>query len=639
MTPKEVFAKEGFSVVDAGSGESRLLNFIKENHPQIIRGNEINVGELKTALGMPIDEKTNGYGLNFVGRNVARAKYAQKTDKELKINEALSKNFETTRNMVLKGDNLDCLKILKSYYRNKIKCIYIDPPYNTDSDEFIYPDKFDKEEAEVLGLAGLSETEMERLEFSFKTKKSHNGWLSFMYPRLMLARELLTKNGVIFISIDDNEACNLKLICDEIFGEENFAGQVVWQTATDNNPTQIATEHEYVICYAKNLGEHDSWEIASEKGKLIQEKYDELKTIYNEDLETIQAELRKWIRKQTNGDDLSGVAHYSYIDERGIFYPGNSANTKPGGYTYDIIHPVTRQVCAKPEYGYRFTYDTFANADKRGDVFWGDDERVIPRIKKRLDTVTQKLKSYYYEDNRATTAELKALFDGVKVFNNPKSVNFLKHILRFVTSGNDLVLDFFAGSGTTAHAVMQLNADDNNTRRFILCQIDEPLKKDDKPTHKFCVKHSLPPVLSSITIERLYRAGEKITKQLGLLHNADNLDIGFKVFDAIDSPKLELDGDQIVLPETANDPLSRIYNMIFSVGIDDPTVAPECVLKNCTYKIDNNYYITNAGELDKEENKRILFDAIRKRMIFIDGWTASINTTLRGYMEDVRIVF
>lgn len=634
MTQKDQFIEAGFRLVDAHSNttENKLVNFLKENYPHIIRDGEINLTELKNAAGLQIDEKVNGYGLNFVGRNVARAKYAQKTDKELKINTAFSKNFDTTQNMILKGDNLDCLKILKSHYNGKIKCIYIDPPYNTAKDEFIYPDKFNKEEAEVLGLVNISENDLDRMQFSFNTKKSHNGWLSFMYPRLMLARDLLSDDGVIFISIDDNEQANLKLLCDDIFGEDNFAGQIIWQTATDNNPTQIATEHEYVICYMKNLNEQDFWEIPSEKGKIIQEKYDELKAIYKDDLEAIQTELRKWIRKQTNGDDLSGVSHYSYVDEQGVFYPGNSANTKQGGYTYDIIHPQTGLICAKPEYGYRWTFATFTAADEKGDVMWGETEKTIPKIKKRLDTVTQKLKSYYYEDNRGTTADLKNLFDGNKIFDNPKSVNFIKHILKFATTAtsNDIVLDFFAGSGTTGHAVMQINAEDSGNRQFILCQIDESIK-ESKPAYKFCVKNNLPPVISSITIERLKRAGEKIQRT----------DVGFKVFDLTDAPKLEVAEDNlnIVINNNNNDALSRIYNMIFSVGVDSPTIAPECIIENCMYKTGGNYYITNSDELDKEENKHFLSDALKNGKVFIDGWTATINTTLQNYKEDVEIVF
>ncbi len=640
MTLQENFINKGFSVVEAEKNENRLLEFLKENYPQTIRGNEVKWDELKNTLGLPVDEKVNGYGLNFVGRNVANAKYKQKTTKELKINKVFSKDFDNAQNLILKGDNLDSLKILKSHYNGQIKCIYIDPPYNTAKDDFIYPDKFNKEETEVLGLANISETDFDRMQFSFSTKKSHNGWLSFMYPRLMLAHDLLAKDGVIFISIDDNEQANLKLLCDEIFGEDNFLGQIIWQTATDNNPTQIATEHEYVIVYAKSILIQDFWEIQSDKGLIIQEKYDELRSLHGNDNELIQKSLRKWIKQQANGDDLSGVSHYSYVDEQGVFYPGNSANTKPGGYTYDIIHPQTGQICAKPEYGYRWPLATFTAADAKGDVMWGETENTIPKIKKRLDTVTQKLKSYYYEDNRGTTADLKNLFDGYKVFDNPKSVNFIKHILKFATkaTSNDVILDFFAGSGTTGHAVMQLNAEDGGNRKFVLCQINEDIDpKKKKEAFQFCEKNNLPPVISSITCERIKRAGDKIQREIDNKQEISNT--GFKVFDAVDAPKLEIEDGQIILQNIENDPLSRIYNMIFSVGIDNPTVMPECVLENCLYKIGNNHYITNATELDKSENKHFLANAIKSGKVYVDGWTASINTTLQNIKDDVKIVF
>jgi adenine-specific DNA-methyltransferase len=248
------FIKAGFTVVGIETNENKLLSFLKENYPNVIRDTEINLEELKAVLGLPIDEKVNGYGLNFVGRNFARAKYAEKTEKELRLNNTFSKNIDTTQNLVLKGDNLDSLKILKSHYSGQIKCIYIDPPYNTEKDEFVYPDKFDKEEAEVLGLANLSESDFARMDFSFKTKKSHNGWLAFMYPRLLLARDLLSKDGVIFISIDDNEVANLKLLCDnDIFGEENFISQIVVQSNKRGQTyKQLAKTHEYLLVYVKS---------------------------------------------------------------------------------------------------------------------------------------------------------------------------------------------------------------------------------------------------------------------------------------------------------------------------------------------------------------------------------------------------
>ena len=253
MTKKD-FIKQGFNVLDTENNDNKLLAFLKENYPSILKDNEIDLNELKAIAGLPIDDIVNGYGLNFIGRNFARAKYNQKTEKELQLNTTLSKDIDTTQNLVLKGDNLDSLKILKNHYTNKIKCIYIDPPYNTDKDEFVYPDKFNKEEAEVLGLANLSEDDFTRLDFSFKSKKSHNGWLSFMYPRLLLARDLLTNDGVIFISIDDNEQANLKLLCDDVFGEENNVANLIVQGFANESNDGVLFQNvtEYCLCYAKD---------------------------------------------------------------------------------------------------------------------------------------------------------------------------------------------------------------------------------------------------------------------------------------------------------------------------------------------------------------------------------------------------
>jgi adenine-specific DNA-methyltransferase len=506
MTPKEVFTEEGFSVIVPENGENRLLKFIKENYPRVIRDNEINTVELKNILGLPADEKTNGYGLNFVGRGVARAKYAQKTGKELKINESFSKNFDTTQNMVLKGDNLDCLKILKSHYGGKIKCIYIDPPYNTDSDEFVYPDKFDREEAEVLGLAGLSETDMERLEFSFHSKKSHNGWLSFMWPRLMLARDLLDRDGVIFISIDDNEQANLKLLCDEIFGEENFVNNFLWLTGKGKKDTWSRTTQQYILCFAK---------AKFSLPPFIDTQY-AVGSFSNPD-------------GDPRGPWFSGSISFS--EERSNKkHPAYFSVTSPSG----VVWTRQWQVDGKEEMDgllaenrvYFGPAPQFDNVPRK-KIFPSDEHEIIPS--NRLDGFGTTL---------SANTECDKLFDmppKKHIFDNPKPVELIKHLIKIPNAGNDItVMDFFAGSGTTGHAVMQLNSEDNGTRRFILCQIDEPVP-DSKPACNFCVERDFPPVISSITTERLRRAGEKIKASRGLLDN-DNLDIGFKVFDLIDAP-------------------------------------------------------------------------------------------------------
>lgn len=621
MTQKDIFKKAGFKLAetDNDATENKLLQFLKENYPQVIRDGEINLAELKTAAGLPVDEKVNGYGLNFIGRNVARAKYDQKTNKELKINKQFSRDFDTTQNMVLKGDNLDCLKILKSHYSGQIKCIYIDPPYNTAKEDFIYPDRFDKEEAEVLGLANLSENDMDRLEFSFKTKKSHNGWLSFMYPRLMLARDLLADNGVIFISIDDNEQANLKLLMDEIFGEENFVANIIWQKkyAATNDSKGFSTTHDYVISFQKS----DFFQ------RNLLPRTDEQNKPY-----------------KNNDNDGKGLWRSDNLLVKSFSESG----------VYPIINPNTNNEHYPPKgSSWRASEETMKIWLKENRIFFGKDGKGAPQLKRYLNEVQQgKVPITWWGftevgHNDEANKELSALFENKTPFDTPKPTRLIKQILHISSNSNDIILDFFAGSGTTAHAVIQLNADDGGNRKFILCQIDEPIK-ENKPAYKFCKENNLPPFISSITCERIKRAGDKIKKEIEEENSKSGLfeeskkgipDIGFKVFDLTDAPMLELEDGQIVFQNMDNDSLSRIYNMIFQVGIDSPIEKIECVVTNCMYKIDNNYYITNAEELDKAENKHFFSDAIKNGKVYIDGWTASINTTLQNYKEDVRIVF
>ena len=622
---KEDFIQEGFNVVETENNENKLLHFLKEHYPNVIKDGEINLNELKAIAGLPIDEKVNGYGLNFVGRNFARAKYAQKTTKELKLNTDLSKNIDITQNLVLKGDNLDSLKILKSYYTGKIKCIYIDPPYNTKSDEFIYPDKFTKEETEVLGLANLSDDDFARMDFSFKTKKSHNGWLSFMYPRLLLARDLLRDDGVIFISIDDNEQANLKLLCDDVFGEENFVATFPWRkrTAKSDVPFGVSQDYEWIICYAKsNLFS------ASIEGK--GRKYYETEDFPN----------RPWrihdMTKQTTVAERPNSFFTMINPKTGEGYPADSNRT------------------------WRITKDTFSKYLENNEIIFPGDydflkiSKPVARYFKDKDMEKDgkdfgrvALSTKLPDDigmSQNGTKEVKNIFDDTIVFSFPKPSILLKYLFSSATNENDIILDFFAGSGTTGHAVMQLNAEDGGNRKFILCQIDEHIKKD-KPAYKFCVENKLPPVISSITIERLKRAGEKIAKEIEAQNGKPDLfekdktrlpDVGFKVFDSVEAPKLEIDETgQISILFNDNDALSRIYNMIFTVGLDEPAQKPEEVIKDCIYKIGNNYYITNSERISKDN----FADAIKNGKVFIDGWTASLSGTLQNYKEDVKIVF
>ena len=637
MTRKEQFIEDGFTVVSEENNDNKLLNFLKENYPSIIRDNEININELKALTGLPVDEKVNGYGLNFVGRNVARAKYAQKTEKEVRVNKTLSKNFDTTQNLVLKGDNLESLKILKSHYTEKIKCIYIDPPYNTTSDQFVYPDKFDKEETEVLGMYNLSEDEFARMDFSFKSKKSHSGWLAFMYPRLLLARDLLTKDGVIFISIDDNEQANLKLLCDDVFGEENFVAKFDWRKKTGaNDAKDIAVVTESILLYAKNkifTIEKDIW--ARDENSINQKRY-------RQSDEFIEERGKFYLDTLDRGGlQYSDSMNFGIkAPDGGVIFPNGRSEFKNDGWIW-------KWGKEKVKWGIENNFLEFVKSNKSS----GSEYTIKYKVYKKVDNegkIREKSGRVYSNlitdlINQQGNDDFASLFDGNTYFTNPKPIGLIQYFLKIIDDDSIIILDFFAGSGTTGHAVMQLNAEDGGNRKFILCQIDEPINKD-KPAHKFCKENNLPPVISSITIERLKRAGEKIAKQIEEENNKTGLfdenkkqipDVGFKVFDSAEAPKLEMEDGIIVFPETNTDSLSRIYNMIFTVGLDEPTQTPETVVEDAIYKIGTNYYITNSEKVSSTD----FSNAIKNGKVFIDGWTASLNATLQHYKEDVKIVF
>lgn len=371
------------------------------------------------------------------------------TIKYFKRNEALSfsDGKEGPHHKLIIGDNYDALQNLLIEYKDKVDVIYIDPPYGKDS------------------MGEFAKT-------NYDNSLTRDNLLSMLHPRLFLAKQLLSKDGVIFCSIDDRNQAYVKCLFDEVFGENNFTGTIIWQSATDNNPRQISTEHEYIICYCNNLKEQPAWVLESANAQKIINEYRLLKKKIETPKE-IQIALRKWIKE--NKDDLKGVAHYNNVDEKGVYSSSsNSSNTKPGGYTFDILHPITEKPCPKPAFGWRWTEKTFNSYRNAGEVEWGEDETTQPHIKKRIETATEQFKSIYYEDGRAATSMLENILSAKKIFDNPKPINLISRFISFATNSKKdaIVLDFFAGSGTTGHAVLDLNKDGGN-RQFILCQLNE----------------------------------------------------------------------------------------------------------------------------------------------------------------------
>jgi adenine-specific DNA-methyltransferase len=374
-------------------------------------------------------------------------------------------------NLLVQGDNLEALKALLPYYSGSVKAAYIDPPYNTGNKEaeknaWFYNDNVDSPELRAwLGKVVGAEGE----DFS-----RHDKWLCMMYPRLRLLKDFLSEDGVVFVSIDDNEHRHLHSLLDEIFGAGNHVGTIVWYNATDNNPTNIAVEHEYIVCFAKRKSALEKVWKASESPvrDAIQVKARELIAAYGDNLPELQKQYATWFRDHK--PQLWPFQEYDQIDATNVFTGSRSVHN-PGreGYRYDIIHPVTMKPCKAPLMGYRFPPETRDQylAEKR--FIYGKDENKIVEIKIYINEWKAKLPSIIELDGRRGANELARIFPGKKVFNNPKPTDLIVELLSFATGPNDVVLDSFAGSATTGHAVLKLNKDDGGSRRFILVEMND----------------------------------------------------------------------------------------------------------------------------------------------------------------------
>lgn len=491
----------------------------------------VNFDILRQMLAGEVSEGDEAYEFTWVGKKAAIVEANKPIRMTLRPCTDESVNWDTTENLYIEGDNLDVLKLLQESYLGKVKVIYIDPPYNTGSD-FVYRDDFAMGSQEYDETTGSIDLEGNRLFKNTDTNgRFHSDWCSMIYPRLTLARNLLADNGVIFISIDDNEETTLKMICDEVFGSSNFVGCIILQTATDNNPRQINTEHEYILCFAKNKAALEPWSAPSEKAQKIQDKYLELKSRYGSNVQEIQRELRAWIKR--NEDELQGVTHYDNVDQKGVFHDGDIANTVFGGYKYEVIHPLTGKPCKIPEKGFRFSEATMREMLANDDIMFGADETTLIKPKKRLENAKDVLRSVIYEDGRASTKQFEALM-ARDIFQNPKSPMILERLIGFLAQPEDIIMDFFSGSATTAEAVMRLNAKRNLGLKYIMVQLPENLddsiasadsraQKTLKNAISFLDTIRKPHTICEIGKERIRRAGARLKSE------TSSVDVGFRV--------------------------------------------------------------------------------------------------------------
>ena len=515
------------------TANSNQLAILKQNFPQCFdKSGKFDIETLSQILGAE-NIKKEGFELKFLGKSYARL-MANLNPKTLLMPDIdhNSKN-ENAQNLLIKGDNLEVLKHLKNAYFESIKMIYIDPPYNTGSDGFVYKDDRKFSVDELSSLAGISQEEAKRvLEFTAKGSNSHSAWLGFIYPRLYIARELLRDDGVIFISIDDNEQAQLKILCDEIFGEENFVAclPTIMNLKGNNDEFGFAGTHEYTITYSKNknllkLGEFniddeelDDWQI-DEKGYFKQ-----------------GANL-KATGEAGRREDRPSLFFPIFIDADNKIYI--SDNNNPPFKNLEVIYPITNN----QEMRWRWSKEKF-----KKDI----DDVIVSRsgtiglYKKQRpslgDMPSKKPKTLFYKPSYSSgngTVEVKNLF-GEKIFSNPKPLQLLIDFIQISTNKDDLILDFFVGSGTTAHAVMAQNLEDGGNRKFILVQLDEKIdEKKSKTAYDFCKNElkSKNPTIFDITKERILRAAQSLSLSL----SEDDARLKFKIFSAVPPLKSYLD--------------------------------------------------------------------------------------------------
>ena len=520
------------------------LKALEQLFPSAVKDGQLDVKALKEELGDFEEVTTEKYELNWAGKQNAKKMVQQGIgNKTLKFVEKDSKNADTTENIYIEGDNLEVLKLLRQNYYNSIKMIYIDPPYNTGND-FVYNDTFKMDKEESDKAEGIISENNEKLQKNQKsTNRYHANWLNMMYPRLKLARDLLTDDGVIFISIDDNEQANLKRLCDEIFGEENFISNLVWASGRKNDSKYISNSHEYMLCFVKNI---ENLKLNSiiwrEKKKGLEEIYsfyNELKKTYETNYKKMSEELKKWYKNLPESHSSKSHSHYSLIDEKGIFFTDNISWPGGGGPKYDVLHPITQKPVKIPSRGWVYaTRERMEEMIKMGKVYFGEDENTVPCLKAYLsDREYTTPYSVFYKDGRASTKRLRNLMEK-SVFQNPKDEEIIKNIMEFINfDKNDTILDFFSGSATTAHAVMQLNSEDNGNRKYIMVQLPETT---DEKSEAFKAGYKN---IAEIGKERIRRAGEKIKQEIEEYNSNLKLgeepkkvpDIGFKVFKVDDT--------------------------------------------------------------------------------------------------------
>lgn len=557
----------------------------------------INFDVLRQLLGdNAVEDAPEAYEFNWVGKQAARAEVLEPIKKTLRPVKEDSVDWDNTQNLYIEGDNLKVLKLLQKSYLGKVKMIYIDPPYNTGND-FVYHDDFAMSADEYAEASGsVDELGNKYIKNMDSNGRFHSDWCSMMYSRLMVARTLLTEDGVIFISIDDNEQKNLKNLCDEVFGCNNFLAQVVWERAFSpiNLMKHFSPSHDYILCYANDISKAVCHGIG---------RSDEANDRYS------------------NPDN----------DPRGVWSSSDISVGPPVQENiYTITTPSGRNVEPPAGRSWRLSRKAFRERLEDNRIWFGPNGDNTPRIKRFLSELRKAgitpmtiWKHTEVDHSQGATQKLAKLFDGKKYFDYPKPVTLIERCLQLYSDKDSIILDFFSGSGTTAHAVMQLNAEDGGNRQYIMVQLPEETPEDSEA--RKAGYNTIP----DIAKERIRRAGKKI-KEESPLTTAD-LDTGFRVFrldegnyeDVNRSPK-EFKQDQLDLflnnIKTDRNDLDLLFGCMLDWGVQlSLPMTQEVVDGKTIYTVNDGDLVACFAENVSEDVVKAMADKMPLRVIFRDS--------------------
>lgn len=547
---EKIMIKDVLAANESVTLNDKEIAVLKENFPSCFRADgSFDVVRFSEYLKDKIEISHEGYELKFLGKSYAKMLASLDTETVIVPNDAhnsLPENVNS-ENVYISGDNLDGLKHLLKSYAGQVKCIYIDPPYNTGSDGFVYNDKFNFTIDDLVAKLSIDEDQAQRiLDLTKRGSASHSAWLMFMYPRLQLARDLMNDNGIIFISIDDNEQSNLKLICDDIFGENNFLTCISRATGTPTGGgfDGLVNEMDYILVYSKNISH------AIVRGLKMSDSDAE---IYNEVDEQGQRYLTRSLRR-TGGEDRRE-------DRPTMFY----AMIAPDGteiYPYGPTGYESRWICA-PETAKQLQEDgliEWKKTARQGEEIWHPYQKYYLENRTKAPGniwkdffVPEEYASALWDDtegNKKATRDIRNLFDDKKIFETAKPIGLIEKVIAIGSSDDDLVIDFFAGSSTTAHAIMRSNVEKNNNRKYILVQLPEGVKKGSE-AEKAGYK-----TIDQIGIERIIRAAKKIKEN----NNDTTADLGFKHY---------------ILQEVSQSTLDKMESFDNSGFVTDTTVYDE----------------------------------------------------------------